>query len=46
MRRRRLAPLKNCLAAIGRIAKVSMQSVSCANKIRLRRWQADGGLEL
>jgi hypothetical protein len=48
IRRRRLAlrlVLKNRLAAIGRVAKGSMQAINRANKVRLLRWQADGGLK-
>jgi hypothetical protein len=48
IRRRRLAlrlVLKNRLAAIGRVAKGPMQAINRANKVRLLRWQADGGLK-
>jgi hypothetical protein len=48
-RRRRLVlrlVLKSRLAAIGRVAKASMLAVNRAKKVRLPRWQADGGLEL
>jgi predicted rRNA methylase YqxC with S4 and FtsJ domains len=48
IRRRRLAlrlVLKNRLAANGRVAKGPMQAINRANKVRLLRWQADGGLK-